>query len=102
MESREIGDRIRQIRKRLGLTQAEFAKQLGVIQVSIARYEAGRIPRANVLERMARLAGVTLSWILRGEHERQSPTGTDRTIWEPLRGLVARLQAEFVLVRRLP
>jgi transcriptional regulator with XRE-family HTH domain len=104
MESREVGDRIRQVRRRLGLTQAEFAKRLGVIQVSMARYEAGRVPRADVLERMARLGGVTLSWVLRGELERQSPAGplVDRTAWEPLRGLVTRLQGEFALVLRLP
>lgn len=61
-----VGQRIRQVRRRLKLTQTEFGKRLGVIKVSVARYEAGRIPRANVLDRIASLGGVSVEWLLHG------------------------------------
>lgn len=61
-----VGKRIRQVRRRLNLTQLEFGKRLGVIKVSVARYEAGRIPRATVLDRIASLGGVSVEWLLHG------------------------------------
>jgi len=61
-----VGKRIRQVRRRLNLTQLEFGKRLGVIKVSVARYEAGRIPRANLLDRIASLGGVSVEWLLHG------------------------------------
>ena len=36
-----IGDALRAFRKRLGLTQAELAEQLGVARNSVARWEMG-------------------------------------------------------------
>ena len=67
MPDQDVGERIRWIRQQLDLTQSEFSKKLGVIQVSVARYEAGRVPRAQVLEKIARIGGVTTSWLLHGE-----------------------------------
>ena len=46
-----LGAVIREIRKRLGLTTAAFAKLLGVKQSSVSRYEAGeRVPRPSVVD----------------------------------------------------
>jgi len=67
MQDQDVGERIRWIRQQLDLTQSEFSKRLGVIQASVARYEAGRVPRAPVLEKIARIGGVTISWLLHGE-----------------------------------
>jgi DNA-binding transcriptional regulator YiaG len=40
------GNGVRRVRHRLGLTQAQFAKQLGVHKVTVAKWEAGmRSPR---------------------------------------------------------
>lgn len=64
------------------LTQAQFGRRLGVIAISIARYEAGRVPRADVLERIARLGGVTTSWLLYGERSGDSPLRTEPVISE--------------------
>src|SRR5690348_3016762 len=71
-----VGKRIRSIRRRLHLTQAQFAKGLGVIGVSVARYESGRVPRADVLDRIARAGGTTSSWLLHGQ---ESETATSKT-----------------------
>jgi transcriptional regulator with XRE-family HTH domain len=59
-----IGDRLMQERKRLGLSQAVFAKQVGVSLSSQKRYELGeREPDIGYLERAMRL-GVDISFIL--------------------------------------
>ncbi len=37
------GEEVRQIRKRLGLTQAEFARLVGVHLVTVSRWEKGAL-----------------------------------------------------------
>lgn len=46
------GHRLKAERKRLGLTQAEAAKQIGVSREMFARYEAGSMPKDPVISRM--------------------------------------------------
>jgi len=80
MSDPEVGKRIRLARQRLVLSQAEFAQKIGRKKLSVIRYESGRIPRADVLDRIARLASVTVTWLLHGaeravafQHERPCP-----------------------------
>ncbi len=49
------GDTLRQIRKRLGLTQVAFAKQLGIHPNSLARMERGELGMREPVARLARL-----------------------------------------------
>ena len=63
----EFGKRIRLIRQRLHLTQQGLGERLGLTKVSIARYEAGRIPRIDLLQKIAEVAGVNVAWLLHGE-----------------------------------
>jgi transcriptional regulator with XRE-family HTH domain len=44
----------------------QMVTQLGVKKLSVARYESGRPPRVDVLDRIARHAGVSLNWLLHG------------------------------------
>jgi transcriptional regulator with XRE-family HTH domain len=44
------------LRKKLGLNQGEFAKLLGVTNVSISRYEHGQEPASKLLEKLAEVA----------------------------------------------
>lgn len=48
---------VRQIRKRLGLTQAELAAQLGVTASSVARWEQGVIGIRESAARLLQLLG---------------------------------------------
>src|SRR5713226_5949649 len=64
MGASDVGGRIREIRRKLGLTQTQFGQRLGVIKISVARYEAGRIPRFRILEEIARIGNVTVAWLL--------------------------------------
>ena len=72
MQSRDVGERIRQARETLRLTQGGFAGQLGVTRVSVARYEAGRVPNLGLLRKIAQLAGVTVAWLLGGVADEES------------------------------
>ncbi len=73
MRATEVGKRVRQVREKLRLTQGEFARRLGVTRVSVARYEAGRVPSFGVLHQLARLGGVPVGWLLLDTPEEESP-----------------------------
>ena len=102
-----VGKRIRQTRQKLGLTQAQFADRLGVIKVSVARYEAGRVPRPKVLEEIARLGGVTVTSLLQDREEDGAKTPfssllTELGLSELVSELVTFLEARALNMNRLP
>ncbi|MFQ5415595.1 MAG: helix-turn-helix domain-containing protein [Myxococcota bacterium] len=49
-----------------GRSQRQFAKQLGVFQQNVNRYENGTMPHANFLITLAVKEGVSLDWLLLG------------------------------------
>lgn len=52
--------RIKLLRSRLGLTQNEFAEQLGVTQATVSRWESGAEPEQENLVALANLEGISL------------------------------------------
>jgi len=63
-----VSERIRQIRKKIGLSQEEFAKMLDTTASTISRTERKkRIPRVQLLLNIARKGGVSLDWLLTGK-----------------------------------
>ena len=64
-----ICERIAQLRGELHgqRGKASFAKQLGISPSTYSYYEGGRVPPADVLVRIADLAGVDLRWLLTGD-----------------------------------
>src|SRR5215510_6893345 len=107
MRALDVGGRVHGIRKHLGLTQAQFAKRLGVTKVSVARYEAGRVPRLRVLKEIARLGGVTVTWLLDGSPpeerpKQRQPDPMEIGLIEPGHDLLAFLQQKAPLVTHLP
>jgi transcriptional regulator with XRE-family HTH domain len=62
-----LSDSIKRIRKALGLTQEQFAFELGVKRSLIGAYEEGRAePRLDLLHSMARLGNVSLEYFISG------------------------------------
>jgi transcriptional regulator with XRE-family HTH domain len=58
--SETVGDRIRQIRRAKGLTQADLAQHVGISRRAAVYYEAeGGSPSADLLARYAQALGVT-------------------------------------------
>lgn len=63
-----LHSRIKQHRKKLGLSQADMADRCGVSQPTIANWErGGHIPRKDALEKIAHCLGVDSVWLLSGE-----------------------------------
>ena len=62
---KNIGDRIRETRQRLGLTQAQLASQVGVSSQTVWSWEAGRVkPTHEHLEELSFRCQVSTGWIL--------------------------------------
>jgi transcriptional regulator with XRE-family HTH domain len=95
MRDASVGERIRSVRKGLKITQAQFGSRLGIIPLSVARYEAGRVPRADVLERIARFGGVTTSWLLYGERKSDSLLQTEPVISEMAQKILEIVQPDW-------
>src|SRR2546428_8950880 len=95
MRDASVGQRIRSVRKGLKITQAQFGRRLGIIPLSVARYEAGRVPRADVLERIARFGGVTTSWLLYGERNSDSLLQTEPEISEMSQKILEVVQPDW-------
>jgi transcriptional regulator with XRE-family HTH domain len=62
-----VGRRIRELRG-FEVNQAEFARELGISQGQLSRYEQGSSEiGAEVLIRLARKSGKTIEWLLTGK-----------------------------------
>lgn len=63
-----MNERIKQLRKHLGLNQTEFGSRIGVKQTSVAGYETGaRVPIDAVITSICRTFGVSELWLRTGE-----------------------------------
>jgi transcriptional regulator with XRE-family HTH domain len=51
------------------LTQKEFASRLGIHEGTVQLYEAGNIPRGDILKRIHTVFHVDMNWLLAGEAE---------------------------------
>ena len=68
-------DRLKELRKSLGLTQQEFADRIGIKRNTLANYEAGRnIPIDAVFTLIAREFSVSEEWLRTGKGEMFSNT----------------------------
>lgn len=67
-------DRIRAVRKMLGLNQGEFAEKLGVSKSSAQKWDIGAaVPNAATLRLMADMFGVSEAWLKTGEGDMLRP-----------------------------
>lgn len=76
-----MNERIKELRKALNLTQAEFAEKLGTKQSTVAHYESGRRDPADVfLLSVCREFHVNESWLREGVGEMFVATSRDEDI----------------------
>lgn len=67
---RALGRRLRELRG-FDLTQEEFAKELGISQSQLSKYERGvAAPPADILFFVKKRFRVSIDWLLTGEGER--------------------------------
>lgn len=63
-----MGERIAELRRKCGLSQAALAKKLGLSTSAIAMYEQGRRePSVAILIALTEVLGVTMDYLLTGE-----------------------------------
>lgn len=76
-----MGERIKELRKVLGLTQQEFADRLRIKRNTIAKYETNRgEPVDAVFALIAREFNVNETWLRTGEGEMFVPVSRDEQI----------------------
>ena len=67
-ECREMGERIKQLRKQLGISQDEFATKLGLKQRTLSYIESGdRGILCSVVKKIHKEFGVNPEWIIFGK-----------------------------------
>ena len=83
------GDRIRKVRKAMGITQDEFAKRLKTTKQTISKYEKGIVTNipSDRIEEMARILNVSPEYILGWEAE-EKPTDDLDGLSENVRKLI--------------
>lgn len=64
-----MGNRIKELRQALSLTQQEFADRIGVKRGAIANYEIGRNASDTAVALICREFGVSEHWLRTGEGE---------------------------------
>ncbi len=64
----QVGERLRELREKLRISQEEFAKRLQISPRGYQKYEAGeRVPHPHKLTKIAEMCDTTVDWILTGE-----------------------------------
>ena len=76
MNQEKIGNFIAAMRKEKGLTQAQLAERLGVINKTVSRWETGKnMPDYAVLKDLTRELGITVNELIRGERLKMRSRG---------------------------
>ncbi len=71
----QFGERFRQIRKLINLTQQEFGELLGVSRQTINAYERNRQrPTLDMMEKVCRLQEISPRWLLTGRGNLKAET----------------------------
>lgn len=67
MNEIKIGNRIKLIRKKMGMTMVEFAEEIGTLHGIVSRYESNHVkPSLDKMIKISKLGNVTLEWLIFG------------------------------------
>lgn len=95
-------ERIKELRKTLGLTQQRFADGMGVKQNTIAQYESGRnTPIDAVINLICRTYNVNEDWLRTGEGEMFKPKSRNEELFEFVTNAIGEptgIQAQLLTV----
>jgi HTH-type transcriptional regulator, cell division transcriptional repressor len=104
-----FGDRLAGAREAAGLTQKELAKSLGVKHTTLVSWENDMSePRANRLQMLAGMLGVSLGWLITGQGDGlaapddATPIGADiHALLKQMRALRARMAHDLEKIGHL-
>jgi len=85
-----LSERLKQARKRAGLTQAELAERAGIKQASVSEIERGLTRNSGYLVKMAQICGVDPVWLAEGT------VTSDMPIHTPEQGINLPRSLEFL------
>lgn len=78
----QYGEQIKKLRKKRGMSQSEFAKVLGISQVSVSKIESNTLsPGREVLEKIAEKLEIPLSIIIIESTEEKDIHESKRNLW---------------------
>lgn len=91
-----MGERIKELRKFLGLTQQEFSEKIGVKRNTVAQYEMGRNPPIDtVITLICREYNVNETWLRTGEGEMFREVTRNEQIAEFMGGILKQEPDSF-------
>lgn len=98
-----MGERLQQLRKNIGLTQADLAKKIGISHTQMARYEIKNIyPPADVLKKLADVFGTTIDFLVMGDTDSKAKESlTDAELINQFKKISALPDEEKTLVLKL-
>lgn len=75
----KIGERIRTVRERLGLSQSDIARKLGIRPQSVQAWESGSTsPRRSYIPGLCEILGVSKQWLEFGLEIESVPTSSEK------------------------
>jgi len=94
---KEIGERIKKLRKHLGLTQEQFGEKIGKAWTTIQRWEAGVVQIPDpALKLISKVFGVSYDWLKEGKGEMfEKPSFLDMNINDIYYELRQRMKEQF-------
>lgn len=88
-----FGDRLAGARDAAGLDQKSLADKLGVKTTTIAGWENDlKEPRANRLQMLSGIVGVSMSWLLTGEGDGPDAPGHETELSEDISDLLSEMR----------
>lgn len=70
--------KLRELRKKSGITMKELGAEIGVAESTISQYETGkRQPDYETLLKLGEFFGVSVDYLLTGEEAKKAPSGVD-------------------------
>lgn len=65
MNESTFSSRIKELRSSLGLTQIEFAEEIGTTQATLSSYEnSGKTPSLDIVKKIAEVFTISIDWLL--------------------------------------
>ena len=92
-DAANLGDRLAGARDATGLDQKSLADKLGVKATTIAGWENDlKEPRANRLQMLSGIGGVSMSWLLTGEGDGPDAPGHETELSEDISDLLSEMR----------
>ena len=89
--NKQVGERIKNLRQQLGLTQAELADKVGFTSQTVSNWESGsREPDIEALVKLSSLFNVSLDYLLSGKKEEEKITLDDMDAEKRLSWIIKR------------